>query len=149
MAGEHPARPGWSLGRRYGESSVRGFDVTCSTPKSVSILFAVGDEKTRSEVLEGHDQAVSAVVDWIERNALTRYRDADASIRGASLAKDCPAEISGTVGARPADAQAATAWDQAAGRLEQLHASFGTAQGLGPDSYYARDDLADSRQRAE
>ncbi len=74
MAGEHPGRPGWSLGRRYGESSVRGFDVTCSAPKSVSILFAVGDEKTRSDVLEGHDRAVTAVVDWIERNALTRYR---------------------------------------------------------------------------
>ncbi|MFW2381431.1 MAG: relaxase domain-containing protein, partial [Acidimicrobiales bacterium] len=44
MAGEHPDRPGWPLGRRYGESSVRGFDITCSAPKSVSILFAVGDE---------------------------------------------------------------------------------------------------------
>ncbi len=75
--------------------------------------------------------------------------DADASIRGTSLAKDCPAEISGTVGARPADQQAATAWDQAAGRLEQFHSSFGTTQGLGPDSYYHPDDFADSRQRAK
>ncbi len=74
MAGQHPDGPGSLLARRYGESSVRGFDVTCSAPKSVSILFAVGDDPTRTAVLEGHDQAVSAVVEWMERNALTRYR---------------------------------------------------------------------------
>ena len=75
--------------------------------------------------------------------------DADASIRGASLAKDCPAEISSTVGARPADPQAATTWDQAAGRLEQFQVSFGITRGLGPDSYSHPDDFADSRQRAK
>ena len=74
MAGEHPDRPGWSLGRRYGDDSVRGFDVTCSAPKSVSVLFAVGDDQTRTAVLDGHDQAVTAVVEWVERTALTRYR---------------------------------------------------------------------------
>ncbi len=74
MAGEHPDQPGISLGRRYGDSSVRGFDVTCSAPNSVSILFAVGDDQTRTAVLKGHDKAVSAAVEWIERNALTRYR---------------------------------------------------------------------------
>ena len=35
------------LGRRYGEGSVRGFDVTPSAPKSVSVLFALGDDATR------------------------------------------------------------------------------------------------------
>ncbi len=74
MAGEHPDRPGRALGRRYGDESVRGFDVTCSAPKSVSVLFAVGDDQTRTAVLDGHDQAVTAVVEWIERTALTRYR---------------------------------------------------------------------------
>ncbi len=73
MAGEHPDGSGVALGRGYGESSVRGFDVTCSAPKSVSILFAVGDAETRAAVLEGHDRAVAAVVEWVERNALTRY----------------------------------------------------------------------------
>jgi len=31
---------------------VRGFDVTCSAPKSVSVLFAIGDDRVRKEVLE-------------------------------------------------------------------------------------------------
>jgi hypothetical protein len=75
--------------------------------------------------------------------------DADAAVRGAGLAKNCPAAISSTVGATPTDPQAATAWEQAAGRLEQFHASFGTTQGLGPDSYSHPGDFADSRQRAK
>ncbi len=32
------------LGRRHGEESVRGFDVTFSAPKSVSVLWGLGDE---------------------------------------------------------------------------------------------------------
>ncbi len=42
MAGLDPAT-GEPLGRAYGENSVRGFDVTASAPKSVSVLFALGD----------------------------------------------------------------------------------------------------------
>ena len=38
MAGQDP-ETGKDLGRRYGESSVRGFDATFSAPKSVSVLF--------------------------------------------------------------------------------------------------------------
>lgn len=73
MAGDHPTT-GDPLGRRYGEKSVRGFDVTASAPKSVSILFATGDAAVRREVLEAHDTAVEAMADWIEAHAHTRYR---------------------------------------------------------------------------
>ena len=59
-------------GRRYGESSVRGYDVTCSAPKSVSVLWAVGDVDTRAEVVAAHDAAVEAVVEFIDRQATTR-----------------------------------------------------------------------------
>src|SRR5947209_14865936 len=38
MAGEHPVT-GRKLGTRFCERSARGFDVTCSAPKSVSVLF--------------------------------------------------------------------------------------------------------------
>lgn len=62
------------LGRRYGEGSVRGFDVTASAPKSVSVLFAIGDDATRAAALDAHDAAVAAMVDWIEAHAQTRYR---------------------------------------------------------------------------
>ena len=47
MAGLHPTT-GERLGRRFGDGSVRGFDATFSAPKSVSVLFAIGDEQLRS-----------------------------------------------------------------------------------------------------
>lgn len=74
MGGLDPARPDRHLGRRYDDKSVRGFDVTCSAPKSVSVLFALGDLDTRRAVLAAHDAAVTALAGWIERHAHTRYR---------------------------------------------------------------------------
>jgi conjugative relaxase-like TrwC/TraI family protein len=74
MAGNHPEGSERLLGRCYDAKSVRGFDVTASAPKSVSVLFAVGDEHTRTEVLAAHDAAVGAMVGWIEAHAHTRYR---------------------------------------------------------------------------
>jgi conjugative relaxase-like TrwC/TraI family protein len=62
------------LGRAYGEKSVRRFDVTASAPKSVSVLFAVGEPQVRAEVLAAHDAAVAAVLRWVEAHAHTRYR---------------------------------------------------------------------------
>ncbi|MDQ4097110.1 MAG: relaxase domain-containing protein, partial [Actinomycetota bacterium] len=73
MAGLHP-ETGEPLGRRYGEASVRGYDATASAPKSVSVLFALGDEATRQAVLEAHDAAVRSMVRWVEDHAHTRYR---------------------------------------------------------------------------
>jgi hypothetical protein len=43
IGGLDPTR-GFVLGRRHGEESVRAFDVTFSAPKSVSILWGLGDE---------------------------------------------------------------------------------------------------------
>ncbi|MEL6894235.1 MAG: MobF family relaxase, partial [Actinomycetota bacterium] len=74
MDGLDTNRPNRHLGRAYGDDSVRGFDVTCSAPKSVSVLFALGDDETCRRVLDSHDRAVEALVDWIERHAHTRYR---------------------------------------------------------------------------
>jgi conjugative relaxase-like TrwC/TraI family protein len=73
MAGQHPAS-GEDLGRRYGEGSVRGYDATFSAPKSVSVLFALGNEQIREQVVEAHDQAVEAVLGWVEDHAHTRLR---------------------------------------------------------------------------
>ena len=74
MAGIHPRSGGATLGRAYGEESVRGFDITASAPKSVSTLFALGDPFVRAEVLAAHDAAVAAMVRWVEEHAHTRYR---------------------------------------------------------------------------
>ncbi len=73
MAGLHPTT-GERLGRRFGDRSVRGFDATFSAPKSVSVLFAIGDEQLRREVTEAHDRAVDAVLGWVESQAHTRMR---------------------------------------------------------------------------
>ncbi len=73
MAGQDPAT-GSDLGRRFGEGSVRGYDATFSAPKSVSVLFAVGDDRVRDEVVESHERAVEAVLGWVEDHAHTRLR---------------------------------------------------------------------------
>jgi conjugative relaxase-like TrwC/TraI family protein len=65
---------GRALGSAHSERTVRGFDVTFSAPKSLSVLYAVGGEEVCDAVLAGHDAAVSAVIDWIEDHAHTRYR---------------------------------------------------------------------------
>ncbi len=74
MAGVYPGSRGLLLGRAYGESSVRGFDITANAPKSVSVMFAVGDGFVRHEALASHDAAVAATVRWIEAHAHTRFR---------------------------------------------------------------------------
>lgn len=73
MAGEDPVTAE-RLGRRFGESSVRGYDATFSAPKSVSLLFAFGDEATRDHVVESHERAVNGVLGWVEDHAHTRMR---------------------------------------------------------------------------
>jgi conjugative relaxase-like TrwC/TraI family protein len=74
MAGIDPYRPDRHLGRGYDDKSVRGFDVTASAPKSVSVLFALGAPEVRATVLAAHDAAVHEMAAWIERHAHTRYR---------------------------------------------------------------------------
>ncbi|MEX0797587.1 MAG: MobF family relaxase, partial [Acidimicrobiia bacterium] len=73
MAGQDPTT-GSDLGRRFGEGSVRGYDATFSAPKSVSVLFAVGDDQVRDQVVEAHERAVEAVLGWVEDHAHTRIR---------------------------------------------------------------------------
>jgi conjugative relaxase-like TrwC/TraI family protein len=73
MAGKNPTTS-LDLGRRYGEGSVRGYDATFSAPKSVSVLFGVGEAEMRRQVVEAHDRAVEAVLGWIETHAHTRMR---------------------------------------------------------------------------
>ena len=73
MAGEDPVTDE-RLGRRFGEESVRGYDATFSAPKSVSLLFALGDEAVRNQVVASHEQAVNGVLGWVEDHAHTRMR---------------------------------------------------------------------------
>lgn len=53
--------------------SVPGFDVTFSAPKSVSVLFGVGQEPLRNAVLEAHQVAVREALRYLDNaSAVTR-----------------------------------------------------------------------------
>ena len=66
---------GWirATARRCGGSASRvrvaGFDLTFSAPKSVSVLFGVGDEALRGRVRAAHDRAVREALGYLERSA--------------------------------------------------------------------------------
>ena len=74
MAGADPRQPELLLGRRYGDDSVRGFDVTASAPKSVSVLKELSSPDVGRQVAGAHDAAVASMAGWIEANAHTRFR---------------------------------------------------------------------------
>jgi len=74
MAGAYPHDASLRLGRAYGENSVRGFDITASAPKSMSVLFAVGSPQVRADVLASHDTGVQAIIEWVQNIAHTRFR---------------------------------------------------------------------------
>lgn len=50
---------------------VAAFDYVFTAPKTVSVLWALGDEATSSAVEQAHEQAVLATVAWLEGNALS------------------------------------------------------------------------------
>ncbi|TRW47513.1 AAA family ATPase [Georgenia yuyongxinii] len=55
------------------QSSVAGFDLTFSVPKSVSVLWGVADARTQELIVEAHHAAVTQVLEFIEREvAATR-----------------------------------------------------------------------------
>ena len=56
-------------GRRWTRQSVAAFDVTFSAPKSVSLLWALGDEPTRAAVLRAQQAAVDAVCEYLQSHA--------------------------------------------------------------------------------
>jgi conjugative relaxase-like TrwC/TraI family protein len=65
---------------------VPGFDLTFAAPKSVSVLYALGDPLVRSHVIEAADRAVDEAVAWLEREACFVRRGSNnrASARGDS-----------------------------------------------------------------
>jgi len=66
-----------------GSSAVAGFDLTFRAPKSVSILFGIGDENVAQEIRAAHDAAVSEAVGYLEREACKARRG-----RGGALVVD-------------------------------------------------------------
>jgi len=72
MAGLDPSDE--ALERRLrdsrGEPNVVGFDPTFSAPKSVSVLFAAGDEQAAGRLIGAHESAVRAALEYVEDAAV-------------------------------------------------------------------------------
>src|SRR5438270_994471 len=64
IAGSDPRDPSARL-RDGPDPKVAALDLTFSAPKSVSVLFAVGEE-VAGELVAAHEAAVRAAVEWIE-----------------------------------------------------------------------------------
>ncbi len=81
----HPGT-GERLGRRFGDSSARGFDARFSAPKSVSVLWALTpDPWVRAEVLASHEAAVDAALGWFEKHGAVTRRGRDGVFQVDSL----------------------------------------------------------------
>lgn len=62
-----------SQGRNVSSNSVSGFDLTFTMPKSVSVLWAVGDDETRRQVMECFYESIDQTMEWWQDNiAMTR-----------------------------------------------------------------------------
>jgi conjugative relaxase-like TrwC/TraI family protein len=72
---------GTPLTRAQGAPKVPGFDATFCAPKSVSLLFALGDPETSNEARNAHDAAVSAALNVLEDVAARARRGHGGAIR--------------------------------------------------------------------
>jgi conjugative relaxase-like TrwC/TraI family protein len=68
MQGRDPGT-GERLKRVGGRSRVAAFDLTFSAPKSVSVLFAIGESGLAGALVEAHESAVDAALGYLEREA--------------------------------------------------------------------------------
>ena len=66
---------------------IKGFDLTLSAPKSVSLLWGLGNEHLAGEVVAAHDTAVAAAVRYLEDEAcvVRRGRAGASRHQGAGL----------------------------------------------------------------
>ena len=67
LAGADPIT-GEVLSAHHDAVRVVAYDCTYSTPKSVSLLHALGPDEVRAEVRAGHEQAAEAALGYLERN---------------------------------------------------------------------------------
>jgi conjugative relaxase-like TrwC/TraI family protein len=79
--------PSTGVRLRRGNARVCAFDLTLSAPKSVSLLWALGDPDTAAAVVTAHEVAVDAAVAYVEREAIRSRRGHDGleSLEGDGL----------------------------------------------------------------
>lgn len=68
LAGLDPAT-GALLGQPMRDGSVAGFDLTFKAPKSVSVLFGIGDRSLAEQLIAGHERALREAIGYLERRA--------------------------------------------------------------------------------
>src|SRR3954451_14533252 len=76
LAGEDPST-GSLLGRAITQGGVAGFDLTFKAPKSVSILFGIGEPELAQALRDCHEAAVTDAVGYLEREACRARRGHD------------------------------------------------------------------------
>ncbi|HEX4108121.1 MAG TPA: MobF family relaxase [Solirubrobacteraceae bacterium] len=69
LNGNRPDGSGPLTRAGQGTSRVPGFDLTFSAPKSVSLLFGLGDEHVSRAARDAHEAAVDAALEYMERHA--------------------------------------------------------------------------------
>ncbi|MBL7518442.1 relaxase domain-containing protein, partial [Frankia sp. CNm7] len=78
LVGEHGPDGRWRVRRaelerwlvqRTPPATVLGYDVVCAAPKSVSLLWAFGDDALRADIAAALDTAVDATISYLERHA--------------------------------------------------------------------------------
>lgn len=80
--GFHPGS-GEQLANNAGDKHRSGWDLTFSSPKSVSVAWALADEPLQAKIAAAHDAAVRAGLDYLERNAFSsRDRGNSQSLKG-------------------------------------------------------------------
>ena len=74
LAGVSPQDGSPLAARRGGSSRVSGFDLTFSSPKSVSVPWGLSDSETLAAVRTAHDRAVAEGLAYLERHATVARR---------------------------------------------------------------------------
>lgn len=74
LTGNHPLTGAQLARPPRGGIRVPGFDLTFSAPKSVSVLFGLGDAALSREVRDAHEAAVEAALGYMERQAAVARR---------------------------------------------------------------------------
>ncbi len=74
LSGQHPQTNDPLAKPPGGGTRVPGFDLTFSAPKSVSVLFGLGDAALSREVRDAHEAAVGAALGYMERQAAVARR---------------------------------------------------------------------------
>jgi conjugative relaxase-like TrwC/TraI family protein len=132
FAGQHPAT-GEQLRSMKGNVQVHGLDLTFSAPKSVSVLYAVGDAGVQENLVAAHEWAVEQAIGYMEREGARVVRGHKASKKDRALGIEDTLEThraGGFVGIR---------YRHRVNRLQdpQLHTHYVIGNwALGPDGRY-------------